>query len=291
MSTDDLLLNKLKIQSGYKEVIKSLQNNLKSNNFHAHVKKYADAKKSLKLRDFPEIISDGRMDSREFLLQQTTLYSQADFFGDAAINAPQNVAPILYHYAENSLYAFFVYSLNSHIPPHVSSHGLNIEFTNELETITVKLKNIGLFSRIVDCYSICKATTPFSSLNYNSSSNNYEVVDNEYSLIKEPTLTINDIISLREKSGQQADGYFYDLFDFILLFFGSSLARYRPYLWDEIIRGEKNTYNIWFEQCFERFELFRFRLVQSLIDMNKTGSLTGCILHEIDLITNQKMRG
>jgi len=198
---------------------------------------------------------------------------------------------MLYHYAENSLYAFFVYSLNSHIPPHVSSHGLTIEFTNELETITVKLRNVGLFSRMVDCYSICKATTPFSSLKYNFSSNNYEETGNEFSLIKEPKLTISDIISLREKLGQQADGYFYDLLDFILLFFGSSLARYRPYLWDDIIRGEKNTYYIWFEQCFERFELFRFRLLQSLIDMNKTGSLTGCILHEIDLIANQKMKG
>jgi len=88
MSTDDLLLAKLKIPSGYNEVIKSLQNNLKSNNFQVHVKKYADAKKAIKLHDFPGMISDARMESREFLSQQTTLYSQGDFFGDAAINAP-----------------------------------------------------------------------------------------------------------------------------------------------------------------------------------------------------------
>lgn len=282
MSTDDLLLNKLKIPSGYNEVIKSLQNNLKSNNFHTHVKNYGDAKKAIKLHDIPEVISDARIESKEFLSHQTTLYNQAKFFGETAKTAPLNVKPMLYHYAENSLFAFFVYSLISYVPPHVSSHGLRIDLTNELGSCTIKLRNYGLFSRIIDCYSICKTTTHFSSLEYKSSSNNYQKRDGEFSLIKEPTLTLDDIISIRKKLGRQSDGYLYDIIDFILLFFGSSLARYRPYLWEEILRGEKNTYYIWFDQCFERFELFSDRLLQTIIDMNKTGSLTGCVLHEID---------
>jgi len=199
MNMDGLSFNKLKIQSGYKEVIKSLQNNLKTNNFHTHVKNYADAKKIIELRDLPEVISIPRLETREFLSHQTTLYNQADYFGKTAKTAPLNVKPMLYHYAENSLYAFFVYSLNSHIPLHVTNHGMKINIAKDLESTTVKLSNSGLFSRIIDSYSICKATTHFSSLEYNSSSNTYQKIDNDLSLINEPTLTLKDIISIREK--------------------------------------------------------------------------------------------
>ena len=74
---------------------------------------------------------------REFLSNQTTLFSQAEYYGNIAKTAPLDVKPLLYHYAENSLFAFMVYSLNSYNSPHASSHGLKIVWEHKIGDIKV----------------------------------------------------------------------------------------------------------------------------------------------------------
>lgn len=289
MIQEEIVLNKLKIPTGYKEIIQSLKQNLQNNNYHTLVESYAASKQSLKLIDVPKMISTDRIDSKRFLLNQTTLFSQSEYFGNTAKTAPLDVKPLLYHYAANSLFAFMVYSLNSYTIPHAKNHGLKIQWDNEIGDIKVQILSSGFFSRIVDCYCLCKCTPQFSPLKYDSNTNGFVLTDYKYSLIKQPTISLNKLIKIRENLGQQQDGYLYDLVDFILLFIGSSLARYRPSFWTEIIRGEKGTHLAWFNQCFDRFDIFRYRILQSIVDIHKTGNTAGCHLHKIDIVTKQEM--
>jgi len=289
MISDDALLTKLKIPAGYSEIIKILKTNLVNSNHHSIVANYSTAKQAMKLFENPSIISDDRLQSDKFLITQTMMYSQSQYFGETAKMAPIDIKPLLYHYAENSLFGFFVYSLNSYPNPNASGHGLNIKWDADIGKIKVQIKNSGFFQRIIDCYSICKSKTQFAALEYDSTTNDFKETNLKHSFKNEPILTLDEIISLRENLGDQQDGYLYDLIDFVLLFLASSLSRYRPYLWNEISRGEKGTHYIWFQQCFERFDLLKFRLLKSIIDIYKTGSVKGCQLHRIDVVTRQEM--
>jgi len=256
MTNYDLLFSKLKIPAGYKEIIKSIRQNLINSGYQTLIDNFSTEKKHLKLFDWPRLLSDSLINSNSFLINQTTLFSQGWYFGETAKTAPMDVKPLLYHYAENSLYAFFVYSLNSYIQPHASSHGMYIDWDEDVDKIKVTLKPSGFFSRILDAYTLCKSKTHFSIFEFDISSNGFKISDSPYSTIKQPTILLSDLIRLREDLGENADGYLYDVIDFILLFFASSMARYRPNLWIELMRGEKGTQYVWLNQCFERFDLF-----------------------------------
>jgi len=290
MTTDEILFTKLKIPKGYKEIITSLRQSLINSNYQTLVTNFSQAKTNLKLFDLPSIISNAHINTESFLINQTTLYSQGLYFGETAKTAPIDVKPLLYHYAENSLFAFFVYSLNSYTPQHAISHGLRItKWDQDVEKIQIQLSTNGFFPRIIDTYSLCRVDTPFSFLQFDPPTNGFKEINSTYSIINQPSLTLNDLILLRDQLGTQLDSYLYDIIDFLLLFFASSLARYRPHLWVELLRGEKDTHYAWFNQCFERFDLFKFRLLKSLIDIHKTGSMVGCQLHKIDVATKQEM--
>ena len=289
MTSDELLFSMLKIPSGYKEILKSVRQGLIKSNQQNIADNFSKEKKSLKLFEWPAIISDSNINSKAFLVNQTTLFSQGMYYGETAKTAPLDVKPLLYHYAENSLFAFFVYSLSTYTQPHASSHGLNIKWSENIDEIEVVFNSTGFFSRILDTYSLCKARTHLSILELDSSSNGFKPTSSKYSILKQPSIPLLDIIQLREQLGEQEDGYFYDIIDFVLLFFASSLARYRPYLWIELMRGEVGKQYIWFNQCFERFDIFRYRLLKSLIDIHKTGNLGGCQLQHIDHVTRQQM--
>ncbi len=286
----DILLTKFQIPAGYGEIINDVKDNLYKENYIKKVQCYSDKKQSLNLRDLPTIISEPLIESKEFLIRQTIAFSQASYFGDSAQNAPLEVKPLLYHYAENSLFSLFVYSILSYLPQHSSGHGLNIIWDENVDDIKIEIRNYGFFPRILDCYSICNASTHFSSIVYNERTKRFRDPKSPYPFHKEPKLKLKDVIKLRESLGNDLQGYYYDIIDFILLFFASSMARYRPYQWSEIARGETSTEYIWFNQCFNRFELLKHRILNSLVDICSTGDVGSCQLHKLDLQTKKDMK-
>lgn len=268
----NLEIDKLKLPAGFKEIVTGIKKQLieEEIGFHSLMEKYIAKKHELNLPGIPSLISDDTILSKEFLTEQTILFSQSQYFGKVAKDSPMEVKPLLYYYAENSLYEFFISSLFSYNSKS-GGHGLVIDWNSNINNVAVQIKKNGMFSRIIDCYSMLKADSVFSSLTFNHKTKDFDKNNSEYSIQKEPTLTLEQVLSMRQKIDRFSKGYTFDPIEFLLLFIASSLARYKPYFWNEIVRGEKDTKLIWFNQCFKRFDKLWLRLVNSLIHGSTSG--------------------
>lgn len=256
-------INKLQVEFGYARIMSDIRNNM-IKAYDQRVKDYAKGKNSIRLSSVPEIVPIEKIQSDDFLVNNTTFIKQAVIFGGLAKEASREIKPLLYHYAENSLFAFFVYSLFSY-PTYSMKHGLKIIWGKTWNDTKVKVENDGFFSRIIDCYTILGVNTHFSALRYENLQNSFmKNPDNKYPFSDEPQLSIHEIIDIRQKIGRHQNGHYYDIIDFILLFYSSTLARYRPSFWHKIIEGKEGDEIIFFEKCFDRFDILLRRLVRVL---------------------------
>lgn len=103
--------------------------------------------------------------------------------------------------------------------------------------------------------------------------------------MNEPCFTLEEIIELRESLGNQTNGHYYDLIDFMLIFFASSMARYKPYFWHKIIEGQDGTEFVWFKKAFDRFDLLWIRLTKTLLQLSRGMAATE--LQHMDIMTLQ----
>jgi len=274
---DSIDFAKLTIPAGYNEIVSEIISKCNNSDFTQTVTNYSTCKEQLGLPQQISPLSNLTLQSPEFLPKQTVMLSQAEYLGKIAKSAPIEAKPILYHYAENSLFSFFVYSIIAFTPTHSSSHGMQIRWNSNIDDIEVSFSDSGFFSRIVDCYTICGCESSFSSIEYNKTSQSFTGRQHAFSLRNNPTIKVKDLIQHRLNLGSTSSGFQCDVIDFVLLFVCSSLARYRPYMWIELTRGEKGTQFIWFNQCFSRFDILMKRLKDTIIHFKNHGTQGTCL--------------
>ena len=293
MSDYDFQFELLKNPYGYREITKNIKKILLNSNFEKLLDEYKKIKNSVGLGDVPTLVSDHALDSHGYQIENTIHLSQALNLGMLAKDAIPAVKPFLYHYAENSLFAFFSYTLFQY-QEHANNHGLHIMWDVNIDAIKVRIDKHGMFSRILDVYFLLGHDTHFSPFKHKTLEDGkieFEVNTHVLSIINEPSLTIKELIELRSSQVQSmSNGHIVDMIDFVLLFFASSLSRYRPNHWQEIVTGLGGKEFPWFNLAFDRFELLHKRLAKTLIDLSSMFHGTHNLSY-FDRYFEQELRG
>jgi hypothetical protein len=214
------------------------------------------------------MISDEKGNSEEFIIQNDKFYQQARYFGELAKNAIAETKPLVIHYAQQSLFGFFVYSTLSYTASS-SKHGLGIVWDPDYHNVKVRIRKSGFFPRIIDCYSLLDADTGFAIASYNRKPDGtYAFVrsTNSNGFSEESALSLAQLTQRRQEIANR-NGHHIDVIDYLLIFIASSLARYKPFLWDKVVKGEHGTELVVFKKAFDRFELLHTRLVKALLQL------------------------
>jgi hypothetical protein len=202
----------------------------------------------------------GRRPTLKLAVSNAQFLRNAERFGRmATTDAESVISPILYYYSLTFLNSFFTGMIFQYeFPP--SNHGLEMKWSNSLEDIGVVIRESGQFVRLIDAVCLLKADTPFQQLKIDLTPKPSPVTA-KYKL--------RDLFKLRTK----LHGYTtWDLADYLVMYAASNLARYRPQLWDEILRAETNELYSNFARVFQRHDRFMARLVCTVHQISLTGS-------------------
>jgi hypothetical protein len=258
--------NMLKIPSGYERCIRTVRNNMVKTNYGNKLNEYVEQKIKLGLEDAPRPLGTKVSISETEQIENSTLLRQAEYFGKIARESPLEVKPLLYHYAENSFFGFFVNTLFPY-ENHSPNHGLTTNLTDNINENNIEIRKNGFFHRIIDVYHLLNGDTPFSPIVYDEAGIKSTVNDSKYSVVKFPKIRLDEIIEMKQSLNKTSNENEHDVLDFLLLFIASSMARYRPSLWRKIVEAEDEIHIIWFNQCFERFDYLHSRLIAVIYDM------------------------
>ena len=116
MSDQNDVTDKLRIPFGYNEIAVKVQDNL-NKNFSQRLSEYTNFKNSVTLGDIPKFNTLERITSDEFSIQNTSYFKQAEYLGNLAQNAIDEVKPFLFSLCRNlSLwflpkYSFSIYKI------------------------------------------------------------------------------------------------------------------------------------------------------------------------------------
>ena len=152
--------------------------------------------------------------------------------------------------------------------------------------IGVQIKKSGIFPRLINCYTVLGAKTDFSPFYFDSNINKISTIS-KFSYLNEPIIRLHDIIEFKEKNPIR-EGYQDDIWDFLLLFIGSSLSRYKPFMWQEIVSGQKGDELIIFKRAFERYPTIMERILKILHKLSNGESPIGS-LFEYDILHENNM--
>lgn len=278
MITDSrFFVESMLIPHSYKAIFKKIKGGMKTPNYAVICKTYREKTENSFQNDIPKIREFTNYTNEDFL-RNVIFLKQAQNFGKLAKDAIIEVKPLLLYYAENQLFAFFIHSI-FHFDGPSRGHGLSMIGT-DLDDIGIEFQKSGFFQRIVNSYSILNAPGIFSSLKINGQGG-VDEIGTQYSITKTPTITLSELIELKDNSKPGPDGYILDQFDFLFLFLASSLARYKPDLWHLIVNGENGNQIAYFKQSFSRFEKLWDRLLHTLYSLYH-GSAPYA-LHEMDI--------
>jgi len=170
------------------------------------------------------------------------------------------VAPILYHYSWHCFNSFFVYTLFRWESQHVQSHGIRIsKWSDDIENIEIQFLKQGIFQRLIDTWTLLGASSAFSPFLPISDDNKIDFIPNKYYLLKNSNyLSLNQLLSFN--SGDFERTLYSELKEklincpflinsislptdslksYLIIFIASSLARYRPILWNSVLTGKK----------------------------------------------------
>lgn len=177
------------------------------------------------------------------------------------------IAPMLYHYSWHCFNSFFAYTFFRWEPQHASSHGINIpsETLSEIiEDTMIRFRKEehgitrGLFQRLIDTWTLLGTSLAFSSFLPIFEGNEIGfIVNNRYLLGNSNSLSLNELLTfdsgnferelypdLREKLincpvlMNSISAPTNELRSHLIIFVASTLARYRPILWNSILLGE-----------------------------------------------------
>jgi hypothetical protein len=281
--SEKIIRERLEIQDSYQPAIKRILKTLAKGKIPVLIDTYKNMNAStnwnsgLRLNSFEEV-------DEKFLKQNITFLNQAKHLAKYAEDSRPEVQPLLYYYAEQSLFAFFVYSL-FHYDKSTRNHGLgmNLDDIQELEQISVAVKVDGFFNRIFDAYSLLiQSKQKFLPFIQNNSS--IQANDQQDAFTPGKSFSLKQLIACRTETNEPP-GSETDIIDFSMLFYASSLVRYKPYFWMKIAAGREELY--YFNECFARYNRLYKRLLEELCYIHNYGP-TGIILQESDIdYTNQ----
>lgn len=207
--------------------------------------------------------------NENFLTQNITFLKQSKYFAEKGKDSNDEVKPLLFYYAEQTLFAFFVYSL-FHYEESSEHHGLSMVWKkngNVLKKPNLMIKKSGFFNRILDAYCLL-TDRKFKFLPFVKSNSTIVKNDDKDSFLTHHELSLENIIKLRTEEYQPA-GLESDLLDYLMLFYSSSLARYKPVMWMEIAKGRSELYQ--FNQSFSRFDILQGRLLKEICYIHNAG--------------------
>ena len=266
---DTFNVNHLEIRDTYERGIKTVLKRLNTSPNLTNIATYKKLNETAQKDDLRLNIVDDV--NERFLIQNQTFLKQARYFSEVAFReeTPSEVKPLLFYYAEQTLFAFYVYSL-FHYENHSKHHGLSMVWKKnnvELEIPNILIEKEGFFSRILDAYSLL-TDRKFKFLPYVHNNSTIEKNDDSDSFLVYHELSLEKIIKLRDES-HQPSGLESDILDYLLLFYSSSLARYKPHMWVKISEGKKELYH--FNQAFDRFKVLYARLLEDICYIHNHG--------------------
>lgn len=178
-----------------------------------------------------------------------------------AIRANNQTKPIFFYYSNLFLTTYLMnstLSFNKKIP----HHGIyvNIKFNGNKPNITFELRKFGFFPRLVDTLTVLGFQSSFSPIFIinNNKKDGVKYLHNKYCKfsmhVNEKFLFTdltqykiqNDLQEIRGEIGlcnefnrnfKSATNF---LIDYIIIFISNNIARYNPYLWNEILKGESD---------------------------------------------------
>jgi hypothetical protein len=265
------LRNSLRLPAGYANAIGSILNRL--NRYQENLAQYAIAKIALGIRDIPQFNTERRFSEESFVVDNISQYNQGVYYGKIAETAPDEAKPLLFHYAENSLFGFMITSCMKYCS-YSNRHGITVRFNEDPLQTSLKFRLHGFFPRIVEFFSVL-GMTAFSVFWYDEETRTYSssmrpdpYTNMNFSLRVEPSITLSDLLTLRYQHAKRRPmykEYETDVLDFAILFACSSLARYRPFLFHRLIEGKEDTSYATMQEAYWRYKLFRTRIELSLI--------------------------
>jgi hypothetical protein len=195
----------------------------------------------------------------EVASQNVALLKNAIELWKVASQTSDMVAPVLYHYSVHCFISFFNYTFFKWTPEHVTSHGMFIsKWSDELIDIEIEVteSNKTVFRRFVDTGVLLGACLAFSPFLPTIEKEEITFVPNDDFLFKESKrISLKQLLAFDAKvfdetvnmklTGKRFLTHFIDLTyspsnffrDYIVVFVGSSLARYRPYLWTDVLES------------------------------------------------------
>ena len=213
-------------------------------------------------------ITEEYLDNNKIAEENIVLLKNAIELWRSASQTTDEIAPILFHYSWHCFNSFFAYTFFRWEPQHASSHGIEARsesMTDDIGKIALKFgkerKNRiekGLFQRLVDTWTLLGGSPAFGEYLPIFQGGKIDFFPNEFFLLKESRcLKLSELLDFdtRECFKQYSKAFgkklihnssFYNstgmptsiLKGYLVLFVASSIARYRPILWDSILSGE-----------------------------------------------------
>jgi hypothetical protein len=198
--------------------------------------------------------------------QNVALLKNAMELWREATHTTDSIAPLLFHYSWHCFNSFFVYSFFHWEPIHSNSHGVkisnwkeNVEETQIQFSKQEAVNTNGIFQRLIDTFALLGTSTAFSSFLPVHKDKKIDFIPNNHCLMQgSRDLKLNDLFDFDsinfEKSLQSelkeklinctflanSTSLPTDILrSYLTIFASSSLARYRPVLWNSIFLGEK----------------------------------------------------
>jgi hypothetical protein len=195
----------------------------------------------------------------EVASQNVALLKNAIELWKIASRTSDMVAPVLYHYSIHCFISFFNYTFFKWTPEHATSHGVFIsKWSDKLLDTEIKVikSNRTIFQRFIDTGVLLGACLAFSPFLPIMEKEEIAFVANNHFLFKgSECISLKQLLAFDAKAFDEAQNmeligkrfftHFIDLTyspsnffkDYILVFAASSLARYRPYLWADVLQG------------------------------------------------------
>jgi len=276
-------IDDLKIIHGYGKIIHGVFSNLSKTNIRTKLADYKRKKlELLDQGDVPDLIRKDQINTDAFRIANTIFLKQSEILSDTAKNSDDVVKPILYYYAEQSLFAFFLYSIFSY--DEASKHHGLIVNSKSINEISVTILKHGFFQRIVDAYSVFEAGPIYSPIIFENSG--FIKNDKDYSIINKTEFTLDELIKIQQNN-DNVNGNHKDITDYLLMFVASFLARYKPAIWNEILEAKRTDYITYFRKCFDRFDVLYKRLLLTLLLASHNHSIPAS-LQDFDIQIDQK---
>lgn len=225
------------------------------NNFSKLISLYAE-KKSV---DSPKALSKEYLaKNRKWLSRQNVRFMEnARETYDAGLRASSHIKPILYHYSWHSFLAFLMYTFLT-FDGLAKGHGISVTKmkSNEINLEFHPFNKRGFFQRILDVLTVLGYPLAFARWipivekngNLTFEKNNISRIANAKRINLKDIVTFNShdyIKNIRAKFKLKPEtrAYFSSMNEcikgFIVLLTASTISRYKPHVWTEILEGEE----------------------------------------------------